>query len=320
MKPVLSISLALITTFLLIFGMISVLINLVPSTSIKLPIFSVIFLGGVIATGFSNGNKIRYSVYYAIIILVLGIFLFSLSFTSILIPICAVIGGIIAKNEANTIKNLVLYNEFNGTFKGFFVDLYNRNKLFLTASLAIFLFSVLIGAIGPFFSVSFNQLMTNLMLHYFSVVHTHKFTTLAVFLNNSNIAFSYMYLGGISFGIINTLEIVYLGALNNGFIFVKYPRIIIYILPHGIFEVSAYIIAVAAGYKLLFTIISVIRDLLYLKRDTSISEQVNGIFNGNYLKLRDSLVLFGIAVVLLVIAAIIEVNISHTLANFIYSL
>jgi stage II sporulation protein M len=320
MKPVLSISLAVLTTFLLILGIISLLIDLVPFSSVKLPILTIIFLGGVMATWFSTGNKIRYSAYYGIIFLILGIFLFSLSFSTILIPICAVIGGIIAKNEKDTIKNLILNKEFDGTIQGFFVDLYNRNKLFLMISLAIFFVSVLIGAIGPFFSDSFNQFMTKLMINYFSVVHNHKFTTLAVFLNNSNLAFFYIYLGGISGGIITTIEIAIVGALYNGFILVKYPRIIIYILPHGIFEISAYIIAAAAGYKLLFTIISVITDLLYLKRNTSIIEHFNRILNLNYLKFRDSLTLFGIAVALLVVAAIIEVNISHTLANYIYSL
>ena len=60
--------------------------------------------------------------------------------------------------------------------------------------------------------------------------------------------------------------------------------------------------------------------ITYKKKDMPRVDQVNGILNMNYLKFRDSMALIVIVIVLLVIAAIIEVNISMALGNYITSL
>lgn len=70
--------------------------------------FAVIFLCGGIATWFSTKNKIRYGIYYGVIVAVIyGAFYgFSErnSITLILILIIGGMGSYIAKNERNTLK------------------------------------------------------------------------------------------------------------------------------------------------------------------------------------------------------------------------
>ena len=237
----------------------------------------------------------------------------------LMVPLLAVMGGSIAKNEKGTLKNF-LNNKFHGNYKSFFIDLYKRNKIVLLASSIIFLASLIIGGIGPYLSSSFNIYMTNFTIHYLSVLKSiTKVDTLSIFLNNSTVAFLYMYIGGISFGIISTMKLAQMGLID-GFLITKYPYAIFYILPHGIFEFLSCIISVAAGFKLLSTVINITWAGLHIKRDKSIIEQVSGIFSVNYLNFRDSMVLMVIAIALFTIAAIIEANITLPFAQYMINL
>ena len=161
--------------------------------------------------------------------------------------------------------------------------------------------------------------MMNLTLHYFSEIRGDNPTTFAIFLNNSTLAFLYLYIGGIGFGIFSTLQLIQIGLLTS-FISVEYPYSIIFLLPHGIFELSAYVIATAAGFKLLSITISMIRDFIALQDDIPINDQVDEILDVNYLKFKDSIILIVIAIFILFIAAIIEANITVPLAHYILSL
>ena len=323
MRPILSIFSALIITLLLFLG--TGYLSHFDTSLNGFPFFAFVFLGGMITTWFSMENKIRYSIYYGIIFVVwYGFFynLFSLNHFIILIvililnSIIAGMGGTLAKNEKNAIKNL-LNNKFRGKYNCFFINLYKRNKRVLTASLIIFFASVLIGGAGPYLSSSFNHFMTNFMINYLSTIeHMGKLTTLYIFVNNSNVAFFTMYIGGILFGITSIIGLAEAG-LVIGFTVFKYPFTIFYLLPHGIFELSSYIIATAAGFKLLSTALSIIWKGIHIKRDNLIVEQVNKILSANYMKFRDSITLFVIAIVLLFIAAIIEAHISLALGNYI---
>lgn len=277
MKPILSISSAILS----ILGIMDLGIFLsIYLSRFTFIIFIIIILGGGIATGFSTGNKIRYSVYYGILsdgvlfAMIWG-FLLRNCFLIILIPIIAGVGGLIAKNEKDTIKHL-LNNNFQNKHRDFLISLYKRNKMFLIVSLVLFSVSVVIGGIGTFLSSSFNPLMTNVMVNYLSGLSTGKVTTLSIFLDNSTIAVLYDYIGGISFGIIIIMHLARLGLIF-GFTVVKSPVSILYLLPQGIFEFSGYVIAVAAGFKLLSMVINIIWDGLHIKRDIPIADQVKGI-------------------------------------------
>ena len=318
MRPILSIFLALITTILLFLGM-GYLSQSFDVSFDGFPLFAVIFLGGAITTWFSTENKMRYSAYYAVIVAVVYKFSFNFLFMSYFILLSLIIAGMgaaIAKNEKNTIKNL-LNNKFQGKYKNFFMNLYKRNKRVLIASLIIFFAFVLIGGIGPYLSSSFNHLMTDLIGNYLSILERMaKLNTLSLFINNSNNAFVTAYIYGIFFGITSAIDLIYLGIIN-GFTIVKYPIMIFYLLPHALFEIPAYIIAAAAGFKLSITTLNIIWDGLHIKKDNPVGGQVNKILSVNYLKFRDSLTLFIIAIFLLVIAAIIEANISIVIGNYI---
>ena len=307
--------LALITTFLLLLGM-AYLSQSFDVSFDGFPVFAVIFLGGVIATWFSTENKMRYGVYYGVIVAAVYGFFYNIFFTLLIFNlVIGGMGGAIAKNEKNTIKKL-LNNTFRGKYKSFFINLYKRNKRVLIASLIIFFVSVLIGSVGTYLSSLFNQYMTNSMGNYVLLVEsTLRLSAIHIFMNNSSVAF-YMYIYGILFGITGTIEMAYIG-ISLGFVFVKFPFTPFYLLPHCIFELSSYIIAVAAGFKLSITALNIIWNGLHIKRDDSIGKQVNSILSANYLKFRDSLTLFIIAIILLFIAAIIEAHVSLALGNYI---
>lgn len=143
-----------------------------------------------------------------------------------------------------------------------------------------------------------------------------KATNLSIFVYNSSSAVLYFYLGGLSFGILSTITVVKLGIMN-GVWFFKYPLLsIFYLLPHAIFEVTGYLIATAAGYKLLITAINIVKQMFSIKRESSIIEQFNGVLDDNYFDFRDTLVLFLFAIILLIIASIIEANITVPLAKY----
>jgi uncharacterized membrane protein SpoIIM required for sporulation len=236
----------------------------------------------------------------------------------LLAPIFAGFAGVIAKNEKDNIKN-VLNNRSNVNYKRFFLNLYKRNKIVLNASIAIFLASMIVGGLGSFISGSFHNFMINLTSTYFSEIRGDNPTTFAIFLNNSTIAFLYLYIGGFGFGIFSTIQLIKIGLLIS-FISVEYPYRIIFLIPHGIFELSACVIATAAGFKLLNLTISMIRDFNDIQNDTPITDQIDRILNVNYLKFKDSVILLLIAIFILFIAAIIEANFTVPLSQYILSL
>ena len=218
-------------------------------------------------------------------------------------------------------KTIFSGDSFQGKYNKFFIDLYRRNKTFLIAATAIFMVSVFIGVMGHFLSSQFDQYMTKELV---SVIRslkesTNGGTTLAIFLHNSMIALFNLYIVGIIFGITNILSLVENGILV-GFTMAKYPVSAFYILPHGIFEFLGYIIASAAGFRLLSAFFSVIIGGLNLKSNVVISEQIETALKENSWKFKDSLSLLVVAIVILFIAAVIEANITVPLANYITGL
>jgi stage II sporulation protein M len=207
------------------------------------------------------------------------------------------------------------WNNFSGVFKG----LYNRNKTILTLSVVLFLGFLFLGVLIGYFSSDY---IGHLLNNYTKLLHeSHiQINTLSIFLHNLQAALI-AYLGGL-------IGIIPVGVLSaNGFIygaFIGYlihgPIVtssgvftpgyfIIYTLPHGILELPGFIIASAAGFRLTTMVIGVIKSIM---RKTPISD--------HYWKLKDSLVLLAVAIVLIFIAAIIEANITLSLGNYITGL
>lgn len=201
-------------------------------------------------------------------------------------------------------------------FHGFFWGLYKRNELLLIISAAVFFGSLFVG----YFLAGFiDQIMANTFRSFKDSVSKGqiRLTTLSIFANNIKIAF-YLYGGGIVIGIITLLVLAYNG-LFIGYVASKFNvgDFIIYTIPHGVFELSGIVIAAAAGLRLASTIIHIIKDILDIKRYLPVSQQLKYILNINYPELKDSLLLFAIAAVLILIGAFIEANFTITWGNMI---
>jgi len=203
--------------------------------------------------------------------------------------------------------------------EGFFTGLYRRNETFLIASAAIFLISMF----GAYFLSSFIDQFMNPVLNSFrdSISRGEiKLTTLSIFTNNLKVAL-YIYGGGIIFGIFTAIFL-----FSNG-VFIGYAasqipigNFIIYTLPHGVFEIPGIIIAGAAGFKLGSVVFTFIRNLTHIKGYLPFKGQLEQIIIAGSDDLKESLILFIIAVVLIIIGAFIEANFTLAWGNYIKSM
>ena len=202
-------------------------------------------------------------------------------------------------------------DNFQRKYLGFFIGIYNRNKMLLTISLVIFFASLFIGLFIGYFSSGFTG---NFLTFLVKMLRGQivKITTLSIFLHNLQ-SVLFTYFGGI-IGIIPAVEIAFNGFIYGAFVgyfmhggivgnytVLTSGEFIIYTLPHGIFEIPGFIIASAAGFRLTSLVIGLLKS-------TTISEQ--------YWKFKDSLALLVIAIVLIFIAAIIEANFSVSVGNY----
>lgn len=201
-------------------------------------------------------------------------------------------------------------------FQGFFMGLYKRNEILLIISAAVFFGSLFIG----YFLAGFlDQILAGILRSFKDSINKGQIqlTTLSIFANNIKIAF-YLYGLGITLGIF-TLIILSWNGLFIGYVASKFPvgDFIIYTLPHGVFELSGIVIAAAAGLRLGSMLINIIRDILDIRRYMPIGEQFKKILDTNYFEFKDSLKLFIIAAVLILIGAFIEANFTVAWGNFI---
>lgn len=204
-------------------------------------------------------------------------------------------------------------------FFNFLTGLYQRNKIVILIATAIFLVFLFIGiSISYFYSGSTG----NLLNAYANALHSViiEKTTLSIFTHNLKAAL-YTYLGGV-IGIIPAGSLSFNGFFIGAFIgYLTHHSIVstlgvfstreflIYTLPHGIFEIPGFILAGAAGFRLTTLIAGLINSL---RNKTHASE--------HYWKLKDSLALLVISIILILIAAFIEANITPSLGNYLTGL
>ncbi|MGB9937964.1 MAG: stage II sporulation protein M [Methanobacterium sp.] len=201
-------------------------------------------------------------------------------------------------------------------FDGFFMGLYRRNEILLIISAALFFGSLFAGY---FLSGFIDQIMANVFRSFKERVSKGeiKLTTLSIFANNIKIAFS-LYAGGIIVGLF-TVWILVFNGIFIGYAASKFPigDFILYTIPHGIFELTGIIIAGAAGLRLASTVIHIIQDLRKIKRYMPFLDQFMHVLDANYFEFKESVVLFIIAAVLILIGAFIEANFTIAWANYI---
>lgn len=200
-------------------------------------------------------------------------------------------------------------------YEGLIGGLYNRNETFFMLSAMIFIASLFIGYA---FAGMLEPLLGN-MLGDFKRRLTQgelQITTFSLFANNLKVALL-IYGGGLIFGLVTAFYLI-----SNG-VFIGYTAaqfqlgdFIIYTIPHGIFELLGIIIAGAAGFKLGSIVLNILKGLLKLQSDFSMTNQLKYLLEVNLDDFKDTLILMGIAVALIFIAAIIEANFTLSWASY----
>lgn len=227
----------------------------------------------------------------------------------------------------------IFLKEVINEFKSAFVE----NKYLFIITLLLFTIPMFIGYFGadsiksfmePMFN-TFNQNIDN---------GTVTLTTSSLFLNNFKVIvmlFAGFSLFAIVGGLILTINGLFLGYYATKLNLIVY---IAFIIPHGIFEISSLLLSSFAGLIILSFILKFFNDLLFTKfednkdnlsdngieqniKDNTIKSKVKFAFNNNSSKLKQALVLFVVAIILLAIAAFVEANLTTVIAfNFLHML
>lgn len=200
-------------------------------------------------------------------------------------------------------------------YEGLISGLYNRNETFFMLSAMMFIASIFIGyafagMLEPILGKMLGEFKRRLVQGELQV------TTFSLFFNNIKIALM-IYGGGLSLGVFTAIYLI-----SNG-VFIGYTAaqfqlgdFIIYTLPHGVFELLGIIIAGAAGFKLASIVFNILKGLLKLQSDFSMSNQLKYLLEANWDEFKDTLVMMAIAVVLIMIGAIIEANFTISWASY----
>lgn len=203
-------------------------------------------------------------------------------------------------------------------YNNYLRGLYKRSKSLLLVSVTLFFSSLIIGVlIGYFIPILTGEFLT----YYVKMLHqlNPQITTLFIFEHNLQ-SVLLTYIGGL-IGIIPAGILVFngfsfgafLGYLMHGYVISNFgattpETFLLYTIPHGVFEIPGFIIAGTAGFRLTTIIISIL-----IKKNGERIEIDD-------LKVKDSLALLAISIILIFIAAIIEANITLPLGHYITSI
>jgi len=198
------------------------------------------------------------------------------------------------------------------------MGLISRNEIFFWASVLLFFGPLIISYL---FAGFLDSILSPVLNNFQQKVNdgTIKLETASLFINNTSVAI-YIYFGGLLVGIVTALLLIINGAFI-GYVASKVPLgdFIIFTLPHGIFEITGIILAGTAGFKLASIVWHFLNDVTKIKRTISINTQIAYLLKANYSDFKDSLALFIMAVILLIIAAFIEANLSIVWGQYIQS-
>jgi uncharacterized membrane protein SpoIIM required for sporulation len=134
-----------------------------------------------------------------------------------------------------------------------------------------------------------------------------KFNFHSILLNNLKVIFL-MLAGAITFGLSTFINLMFngfnVGVLVGSTFLTNEPLKLIagFILPHGIFEIPAMLISAVAGFKIPYEIIQYLRD----KKEKPLTEE----------DIKEFLKLAVISIILIIIAAFVEVYITPKIANY----
>jgi len=194
-----------------------------------------------------------------------------------------------------------IYNRKN--LKGYF----NRNKNSIILVLVIFAISLIVGYA---FNDIFKGYILEAMKHIAEDVSTNpNILTSNIFFNNLNVAII-IILFGILFSVVSVI-ILFLNGVVIGFVFnlASIPVTLIYILPHGIFELPAIMLSVVCAFLVTQLEINLIKGTLQN------TKTFKGELKNSSTIIKDIILSITIIIILLVIAALIEGFATATLAK-----
>ncbi len=212
-------------------------------------------------------------------------------------------------------------------------EAFSQNKTIILTITTIFILSFIIGFL---FSDYLSQIISPVVQAFQQKVQSGQveLTTNSLYLNNIQATLT-IYAGSLLLGILGIISIIINALLIGHYAAIYYANnqtlmFILLIVPHGIFEIPSLIIASAAGFTTLKFIIKFIKNLL--SPDYSYTEIFDPIYNldkigvketilmswrKNAKVLKQAIILLIISIILLLIAAFIEANITKQLASFI---
>ena len=209
---------------------------------------------------------------------------------------------------------------------------FSNNKGLLFISILLFVIPMLIGY---FYANEISSYVKPIVDAFEQQVEdgTVTLTTHSLFTNNVTVAFilyALAALGGVLGAIVLANNGLFIGFYGVDFDIWAYLALT---LPHGIFEIPAIIIATTGGFVLLSFILHFLwglisPDLSYLdifdpyfsNVKITIKQRFYVAFKKNQNKIKESFILLCISVVLLIIAAFIEANITLPLASWLFSM
>ena len=132
-------------------------------------------------------------------------------------------------------------------------------------------------------------------------------TFLGILTNNLKVILTNLS-GSVLFGLSTFVNMLYNGFIVGfevkGLFFIgaDLNYILMTMLPHGIFEIPAMLISAVAGFKIPYEVIQYLRD----KKEKPLTEE----------DIKEFLKLAGISIILIIIAAFVEVYITPEIANY----
>ena len=175
---------------------------------------------------------------------------------------------------------------------------FHRNRNYILFVIALFAISLIIGYV--FRDVFADYVIEAIRNMAKNITNDSSSLSLGIFLNNLRVAFIIILLGFL-FSIFS-LMILFTNGVLIGFMFtiVPAPLMLIYTLPHGIFEIPQLILTVVCALLVTKLEINLIKGVL--QRDKTFKGEIR---NSSTI-IKDIILSITIIVVLLVIAALIE--------------
>ena len=195
---------------------------------------------------------------------------------------------------------------------------FTENKTAVIASVLILFISLILGYV---FEPYLHDYLSPVVQDLTNKVQTGviQLTFLDIFLNNIMVALR-MFILGIVFCFsavilsFNGFFVGYYVALQDNLL-----RVLLYIIPHGIFEFSACILSCASGFVLFHFIVKFIKSF-FSKKEMKFLEKFETSFDENFDKLKQAFILLLIGSILMVIAGFIEAYVTLPLGNYLLSI